>query len=72
MNVGQIYECLLGLAAENLNTRFKVIPFDEMNGAEASRALINKKLNAALTKKWLFLRTSRKNSLNRRSNWSTI
>jgi len=55
MNVGQIYECLLGLAAENFNTRFKVIPFDEMHGAEASRALISKKLTtAAENKKWLF------------------
>jgi len=55
MNVGQIYECLLGLAAENFNTRFKVIPFDEMHGAEASRALINKQLKrAAQSKKWLF------------------
>ena len=55
MNVGQLYECLLGLAAEQFNTRFKVIPFDEMHGAEASRALINEKLSdAALTKKWLF------------------
>ena len=54
MNVG-LYECLLGLAAEQFNTRFKVIPFDEMHGAEASRALINEKLSdAALTKKWLF------------------
>ncbi len=55
MNVGQIYECLLGLAAENFNTRFKVIPFDEMHGAEASRALVNRKLSkAAEAKKWLF------------------
>ena len=45
MNVGQLYECLLGLAAEQFNTRFKVIPFDEMHGAEASRALINEKLS---------------------------
>ena len=47
MNVGQIFECLLGLAANNLNSRFKVVPFDEMYGAEASRALINKKLKQA-------------------------
>ena len=33
MNVGQIFECLLGLAADNLNVRFKVVPFDEMYGA---------------------------------------
>lgn len=55
MNVGQIFESLLGLAAEHLNARFKVIPFDEMNGVEASRGLINKKLKqAAETKPWLF------------------
>jgi DNA-directed RNA polymerase subunit beta len=55
MNVGQIFECLLGLAAENLNVRFKVVPFDEMYGVEASRALINKKLKkASMYKPWLF------------------
>nr|BDA98857.1 RNA polymerase beta subunit [Chroomonas debatzensis] len=57
MNVGQIFECLLGLAAENLNERFKIIPFDEMNGAEASRVLINEKLMAAKitsNKEWVF------------------
>ena len=31
MNVGQLFECLLGLAADNLNVRFKVVPFDEMH-----------------------------------------
>ena len=55
MNVGQIYECLLGLAAEHLNAKFKVLPFDEMHGPEASRALINNKLKeAASSKDWLF------------------
>jgi DNA-directed RNA polymerase subunit beta len=57
MNVGQIFECLLGLAAENLDKRFKIIPFDEMNGAEASRFLVNEKLIEArnLTEKdWIF------------------
>jgi DNA-directed RNA polymerase subunit beta len=57
MNVGQIFECLLGLAAENLNQRFKIIPFDEMNGAEASRVLVNEKLTKAKLvsgKDWLF------------------
>ena len=55
MNVGQLFECLLGLAANNLNVRFKVVPFDEMYGAEASRALVNKKLKqASLTNKWVF------------------
>jgi DNA-directed RNA polymerase subunit beta len=55
MNVGQIFECLLGLAAEQLNARFKIIPFDEMYGAEASRALVNKKLSLASNEQpWLF------------------
>lgn len=57
MNVGQIFECLLGLAAENLNKRFKVTPFDEMHGPEASRILINNTLVDAklkANKEWLF------------------
>nr|YP_011005486.1 RNA polymerase beta subunit [Choristocarpus tenellus]WAM62349.1 RNA polymerase beta subunit [Choristocarpus tenellus] len=57
MNVGQIFECLLGLAGDNLNCRFKVLPFDEMYKPEASRILINKKLKEAAIKRnklWLF------------------
>ena len=55
MNVGQIFECLLGLAADQLNARFKIIPFDEMYGPEASRALVNKKLLEASKKQsWVF------------------
>ena len=55
MNVGQLFECLLGLAADNLDVRFKIVPFDEMYGAEASRALVNKKLKEASRKKdWVF------------------
>jgi len=55
MNVGQIFECLLGFAAGNLNVRFKIVPFDEMYGPEASRALVNNKLKKAATKKdWIF------------------
>nr|BBC77645.1 RNA polymerase beta subunit [Nitzschia sp. NIES-3576] len=57
MNVGQLYECLLGLAGSNLNKRFKVLPFDEMYGPETSRILINKKLRQASIKQnksWLF------------------
>jgi DNA-directed RNA polymerase subunit beta len=55
MNVGQIFESLLGLAAEHLSARFKVIPFDEMHGPEASRGLVHKKLaEAAKAKPWLF------------------
>jgi DNA-directed RNA polymerase subunit beta len=57
MNVGQIFECLLGLAGEKLGNRFKVSPFDEIYGKEASRILINQKLKEAALKtdaKWLF------------------
>ncbi|MBD0267533.1 MAG: DNA-directed RNA polymerase subunit beta, partial [Cyanobacteria bacterium Co-bin8] len=57
MNVGQVFECLLGWAAENLDVRFKVIPFDEMYGQEASRNSTHGKLQEArdLTgKDWVF------------------
>jgi DNA-directed RNA polymerase subunit beta len=40
MNVGQIFECLLGLAANTLKQNFKVLPFDEMHGAEVSRGFV--------------------------------
>ena len=39
MNVGQIFECLLGLAGEKLGKRFKILPFDEMYTNEASNNL---------------------------------
>ena len=57
MNVGQIFECLLGFAGDYLNRRFKVIPFDEMYKPDASRILINKALKKAAkktNKSWLF------------------
>ena len=57
MNVGQLYECLLGLAGDKLNCRFKILPFDEMYGSEISRILINKKLRQAsiiTNASWLF------------------
>ena len=57
MNVGQLYECLLGLAGDKLNSRFKILPFDEMYGLEISRILINKKLRKASivnNQSWLF------------------
>jgi DNA-directed RNA polymerase subunit beta len=57
MNVGQLYECLLGLAGHKLDRRFKILPFDEMYGQEVSRILINKKLRQASIEKdeaWLF------------------
>jgi DNA-directed RNA polymerase subunit beta len=57
MNLGQLFECLLGLAGDYLNKRFKIVPFDEMYGVEASRALVNYKLQEASQysdKEWLF------------------
>ena len=57
MNVGQVLECLLGLAGEKLGTRFKVSGFDEIYGKEASRILVNQKLKEAAIKtnsKWVF------------------
>ena len=57
MNVGQLYECLLGLAGHKLNRRFKILPFDEMYGPDTSRILINKKLRQASLEKneaWIF------------------
>ncbi|MEB3827843.1 DNA-directed RNA polymerase subunit beta [Phormidium sp. CCY1219] len=57
MNVGQIFECLLGWAAENLNVRFKVVPFDEMYGEQMSRETVHGKLHQAKEKTgkdWLF------------------
>ena len=57
MNVGQLYECLLGFAGDKLNVRFKILPFDEMYGLEMSRILINKKLRQASKVKnesWIF------------------
>jgi DNA-directed RNA polymerase subunit beta len=47
MNVGQIYECLLGLAGKYLGTNFRIFPFDEIYGAEASRSFVYSKLYEA-------------------------
>jgi DNA-directed RNA polymerase subunit beta len=50
MNVGQVFECLLGWAGSNLGMRFKMIPFDEMYGAEASRLTTHAKIQEASDK----------------------
>jgi DNA-directed RNA polymerase subunit beta len=57
MNVGQVFECLLGWAGEHLNARFKMMPFDEMHGAEASRETVHGKIREASKKPnrdWVF------------------
>jgi DNA-directed RNA polymerase subunit beta len=50
MNVGQVFECLLGWAGENLAMRFKMMPFDEMYGKEASRETVHGKIQEASRK----------------------
>ncbi|RMF23272.1 MAG: DNA-directed RNA polymerase subunit beta [Cyanobacteria bacterium J083] len=47
MNVGQVFECLLGWAGENLGMRFKITPFDEMYGQQASRETVHGKIEEA-------------------------
>jgi DNA-directed RNA polymerase subunit beta len=47
MNVGQVFECLLGWAGYNMGMRFKMTPFDEMYGEETSRQIVHGKLQEA-------------------------
>jgi len=57
MNVGQIYECLLGLAGKYLGEHYKISSFDEIYGPDASRSFVFSKLYEARRKtgfKWLF------------------
>lgn len=57
MNVGQIFECLLGLAAINLKEKYRIPPFDEMQETEKSKLIVYNKLFEARKKtrnKWLF------------------
>jgi len=61
MNVGQLFEGLFGFAGDNLDKRFKILPFDEMYGAEASRILLNKILKNAKNKSktnWIYSKNS--------------
>tara|TARA_B100000475_G_scaffold198828_1_gene179982 strand:- start:2628 stop:5921 length:3294 start_codon:yes stop_codon:yes gene_type:complete len=37
MNVGQVFELLMGWAASNLDSRVRIVPFDEMHGPEMSQ-----------------------------------
>lgn len=50
MNVGQLFECLLGYAGDKSNNRYKVFPFDEMYQTEASRLLVYNKLYQSVQK----------------------
>nr|BBQ09607.1 RNA polymerase beta subunit [Volvocales sp. NrCl902] len=61
MNVGQIYECLLGLAGKYLGENYKIVPFDwriaHNYSGEATRCFVYSKLYEARTRTgntWLF------------------
>uniref|UniRef100_A0AB39U2R7 DNA-directed RNA polymerase subunit beta n=1 Tax=Ophioglossum hongii TaxID=3238578 RepID=A0AB39U2R7_9MONI len=57
MNVGQIFECLLGLAGNFLQRHYRVTPFDERYEREASRKLVLSELFEAsrrTSNPWLF------------------
>nr|YP_009668539.1 RNA polymerase beta subunit [Haplomitrium blumei]QCW59315.1 RNA polymerase beta subunit [Haplomitrium blumei] len=57
MNVGQIFECLLGLAGSFLGKNYRIVPFDERYEREASRKLVFSELYEARKRTanpWLF------------------
>ena len=57
MNVGQVFECLMGWASSHLDCRVKVIPFDEMYGAEKSKQTVQAYLEEASSqpgKDWVY------------------
>nr|AID67480.1 beta subunit of RNA polymerase [Prasinococcus sp. CCMP1194] len=61
MNVGQVYESLLGFAGFYLSQRYKIQAFDEMFGRHTSRKFVYSKLYEARKKtgyKWIFKKTS--------------
>jgi DNA-directed RNA polymerase subunit beta len=61
MNVGQLFEGLLGFAGTYLDRRFKILPFDEKFGENASNFLILKYLKQSknYTKQlWMFNQTN--------------
>jgi DNA-directed RNA polymerase subunit beta len=57
MNVGQVFECLMGWASAHLGCRVKVIPFDEMHGVEKSKQTVQAYLEEAAKqpgKDWVY------------------
>nr|YP_009340862.1 beta subunit of RNA polymerase [Palmophyllum crassum]BAW34809.1 beta subunit of RNA polymerase [Palmophyllum crassum] len=57
MNVGQVYECLLGFAASILNQNYKLLGFDERYGFHTSKKFVYQKLLESKNKtheNWLF------------------
>lgn len=57
MNVGQVFELLMGWAASNLDCRVKIVPFDEMYGQEMSNQTVQAYLKEAAKqpgKSWVY------------------
>ncbi|KAK7317438.1 hypothetical protein RJT34_01676 [Clitoria ternatea] len=57
MNVGQIFECSLGLAGGMLNRHYRIAPFDERYEQEALRKLVFSELYEAskqTSNPWIF------------------
>lgn len=57
MNVGQLFECLLGFTSEKLNQDYQLEIFDEKYGFDASRSLVYErlfKLRKKFKQKWFF------------------
>jgi DNA-directed RNA polymerase subunit beta len=57
MNVGQVFECLMGWASSHLGCRVKVVPFDEMHGPEKSKQTVQTYLEEAAKvpgKEWVY------------------
>ncbi|MEC8688229.1 MAG: DNA-directed RNA polymerase subunit beta [Cyanobacteriota bacterium] len=57
MNVGQVFELLMGWAASNLDCRVRIVPFDEMHGAEKSQQTVETFLKEAAKqpgKSWVY------------------
>ena len=57
MNVGQVFECLMGWASSHLDCRVKVVPFDEMHGPEKSKQTVQTYLEEAASlpgKDWVY------------------
>ena len=57
MNVGQVFECLMGWASSHLDCRVKVVPFDEMHGPEKSKQTVQTYLEEAANlpgKEWVY------------------
>lgn len=57
MNVGQVFECLLGLAGNYLKENYEIMPFDEIYGEKTSNKIVYNKLHETSKKtkyKWIF------------------